>query len=703
MIARRIDWVREGQMKLGRAIVITISAALVAATMSVVGTAQAGANDTNPVQVYLGLDRPRAALEKFATEVSDPASDMYGKYLSLADAASQFGADPETIANVKSWLNDNNYSTIKLHPTRTTLIAEMSQADAVRDFCWNADQPYAQKLCIPSGLSQYVTAAMVVLQGTDQAPPSSASLAQDQTPQTTDYINGGTPSGCDGAKNTGAYTPNQYLTSYGVTDLHDAGFNGEGMRIAILMARKYNDQDLEVFAQCFGYSTSNVRQQRLWSYSQPVQEVLPFEEQWMDVELVLATAPAAERITALEFRTNFPQYQVEGLAGILDPSNMGGTLPHVVTTSEDQRYSAFAPYQLELATTYAQLLAALGITMVQASGDEGFSSDDQVFPASSGWVTAVGGTQLDLNKANQRTNEVAWEDSSGGPQSQVPRPAWQRGVGNKGQPQNRLSPDVALVASDDEPGLVFYAPDVLDNRPKWLATGGGTSAASPIFAGILTLFNQRLLEQNRTQLGFINPMIYSMANGSDYNTLFYDVTKNQQGSEPTPALVGYDMATGWGVPVANKMSDWLTGNVSRDKCQQNAAPPSRANDPAAMHPGKVSGIKVKKIKNSKKKSTRHRVVVRPPLNAGTSPVRSYCLRFKGQVVGKDQSPEWKKWLTIRVPQPAVGTKQKITKTLRNFDRFSKASIRKAEVYAQHEFGSGARKVRKLGRSVFGLG
>ena len=73
------------------------------------------------------------------------------------------------------------------------------------------------------------------------------------------------------------------------------------------------------------------------------------------------------------------------------------------------------------------------------------------------------------------------------------------------------------------------------------------------------------------------------------------------------------------------------------------------------------------------------------------------------MVGKDQSPEWKKWLTIRVPQPAVGTKQKITKTLRNFDRFSKASIRKAEVYAQHEFGAGARKVRKLGKTIFGLG
>ncbi|MAT61007.1 MAG: hypothetical protein CMH41_05120 [Micrococcales bacterium] len=690
-------------MKMYRVMAIGISAVLFAATMSFANIAQADPQNTNPVQVYLGLDRPEAALENFATQVSDPANKMYGKYLSLADAASQFGADPETIANAKSWLNDNNYSTIKLHPTGTTLIAEMSQTDAKRDFCWNSDEPYAQKLCIPSGLSQYVTAAMVVLQGTDVPPPPSSSPTQNRALGTADPINNGTPSGCDGAKNTGAYTPNQYLTSYGVTDLHDSGFSGKGMRIAILVDRKYNDQDLEVFAQCFGYSTSNVHQQQLWSYSQPVQEVLPFEEQWMDVELVLATAPDAERITTLEFTTNYAQYQVEALAGVLDPSNMGGTLPHVVTTSEDQRYSNFAPYQRELATTYAQLLAALGITMVQASGDEGFSSDDQVFPASSGWVTAVGGTQLDLNKANQRTNEVAWEDSSGGPQNQVPRPAWQRGVGNKGQPQNRLSPDVALVASDDEPGLAFYAPDVEDNRSKWLATGGGTSAAAPIFAGMLTLFNQRLLEQNRTQLGFINPMIYSMANGSEYNALFYDVTKNQRGSAPTPALVGYDMATGWGVPVANKMSDWLTGNVSRDKCVQNAAPPSRATDPAAMHPGKVSAIKVKKIKSSKKKGTRHRVVVSPPLDTGTSPVRSYCLRFKGQVVGKDQSPEWKKWLTIRVPQPAVGTKQKITKTIRNFDRFSKASIRKAEVYAQHEFGSGARKVRKLGKTVFGLG
>ena len=76
-------------MKMYRVMAIGISAVLFAATMSFANIAQADPQNTNPVQVYLGLDRPEAALENFATQVSDPANKMYGKYLSLADAASK--------------------------------------------------------------------------------------------------------------------------------------------------------------------------------------------------------------------------------------------------------------------------------------------------------------------------------------------------------------------------------------------------------------------------------------------------------------------------------------------------------------------------------------------------------------------------------------------------------------------------------------
>ena len=120
-----------------------------------------------------------------------------------------------------------------------------------------------------------------------------------------------------------------------------------------------------------------------------------------------------------------------------------------------------------------------------------------------------------------------------------PRPSWQAvTIPGQGSPQKtyRLVPDVSLLASPDFPGYIFCTPlDQWTNSSSTTSTCaggiataidtyssivGGTSASSPVFAGIVTLLNQYL---GSAGLGNINPTLYSLA-ATPANGAFHHVT-----------------------------------------------------------------------------------------------------------------------------------------------------------------------------------
>jgi subtilase family serine protease len=80
---------------------------------------------------------------------------------------------------------------------------------------------------------------------------------------------------------------------------------------------------------------------------------------------------------------------------------------------------------------------------------------------------------------------------------------------------------------------------------------GGTSFAAPRWAGFLALVNQQAVANGNATLGFINPAIYSLGSGPNYNNVFHDITSgnNSNGKgQSYNAVVGYDLVTGWGSP-----------------------------------------------------------------------------------------------------------------------------------------------------------
>jgi subtilase family serine protease len=204
-----------------------------------------------------------------------------------------------------------------------------------------------------------------------------------------------------------------------------------------------------------------------------------------------------------------------------------------------------------------QEFAAQGQNLFVASGDSGkytgSNSRDSSYPAEDVFVVAVGGTDLTTNGAGGPWEaETAWVDSSGGPaDDKFAIPSWQVGVANssnKASSTIRDVPDVAAEANFDN--ILCDDGTCTDNET------GGTSYAAPRWAGYLALANQQNVANHGTTLGFLNPLIYPIGFGTNYNANFHDITS---GSNGDPAVTGYDMVTGWGSPNGPTLINTLTG------------------------------------------------------------------------------------------------------------------------------------------------
>jgi kumamolisin len=203
--------------------------------------------------------------------------------------------------------------------------------------------------------------------------------------------------------------------------------------------------------------------------------------------------------------------------------------------------------------------AARGITVVVAAGDDGArenQSDGKPhvdFPASSPWVLAVGGTRL-IAAGNAIASETVWNDgktggATGGGISEVfPRPDWQSAIAVAAAADSlngRALPDVAANASPTTGYQVL-----VDGQRIVI---GGTSAAAPLWAGLIALLNQGLGHN----IGHFNPTLYQKLGPSG---IFHAVTvgNNSIGNvKGYPAGSPWNACTGWGTPDGKRLLEAL--------------------------------------------------------------------------------------------------------------------------------------------------
>ncbi len=196
---------------------------------------------------------------------------------------------------------------------------------------------------------------------------------------------------------------------------------------------------------------------------------------------------------------------------------------------------------------YFQKMAAQGQNFFAASGDSStWSSRNEAWPADDANVVSVGGTDLTTSSAGGPwASETAWVDSGGGISPDgIAIPAWQAQAGvinssNRGSTTLRNGPDVSANAN-----FTFYV--CADQTACTANSYGGTSFATPMWAGFIALVNQQLVANGQPAIGFLNPTIYNQNVTSAYSTDFHDITSGTSGSYS--AVTGYDLVTGWGSP-----------------------------------------------------------------------------------------------------------------------------------------------------------
>ncbi|MFE9425124.1 putative Ig domain-containing protein [Kitasatospora sp. NPDC006697] len=195
----------------------------------------------------------------------------------------------------------------------------------------------------------------------------------------------------------------------------------------------------------------------------------------------------------------------------------------------------------------AQYFDHPGVAITASAGDSDYGAE---FPATSQYVTAVGGTALSRSSNSRGWSESVWntnssEGTGSGCSAYISKPAFQHDTGCR----NRMETDVSAVA-DPATGVAVYQ---TYGGNGW-SVYGGTSASSPIIASIWALAGA--------------PKAGDQANSYPYahTGSFNDITSGNNGScSPSyfcTAGTGYDGPTGWGTP--NGTSGFLPAGGSSE-------------------------------------------------------------------------------------------------------------------------------------------
>ncbi|KAJ7574377.1 peptidase S8/S53 domain-containing protein [Mycena floridula] len=243
-------------------------------------------------------------------------------------------------------------------------------------------------------------------------------------------------------------------------------------------------------------------------------------------------------------------------------------IPQTLSVSYgDNEQTVPKDYAQKVCSMFMQL-GAMGKSVLFASGDSGVGGGDcktndghnatllqPAFPASCPWITAVGGT-------TNVTEEVAASFSGGGFSQYFPRPDYQKTQVEsylKGLPKSNPNPDITKYFNTKGrayPDISAQAQSfeiVMNGRTSGI---GGTSAAAPTVAGIVTLLNDYRLSRNMPPLGFLNPLLYKNPGG------FRDIVKGSnpgcfgskvKGTFTFNATKGWDPVTGLGTPNFGKL------------------------------------------------------------------------------------------------------------------------------------------------------
>ena len=339
---------------------------------------------------------------------------------------------------------------------------------------------------------------------------------------------------CEAIYQVSCYIPDQIEAAYNLPTLYSRGITGKGETIVVVDA--YGSptiaDDLMQFDEYLGLGTPPLRIVKVGNvpaFDSGNADMIGWaSETTLDVEYAHAGAPGAKLVLVevakedLRHLALAVRYAVQHKLGNVISLSWG------------------APEQAvgrKLVSSYSSIFsqaASSHITVVASSGDSGASGQQDnggyyrypvaSWPATSPYVTAVGGTRLNLDALGDRGGlDTAWNDTynsavsnfffgndgpnplatGGGKSAYYGRPGYQNSVRGVTGSQRGI-PDISMSASCSVAVDVFET--FTGGQGGWTANCG-TSESAPMFAAVVALADQ----DAGHSLGLINPALYALA------------------------------------------------------------------------------------------------------------------------------------------------------------------------------------------------
>ena len=472
-----------------------------------------------------------------------------GQPISRESYAERFGADPSDIAAVEDFAAAHGLQTVQKDGGRRTVVLSGTVAQFNEAFGVDLKQiehdggTYRGRegeISLPDTLADKVEAVL----GLDDRPVARPQFRPHRPP-------GNILWHAAEKSDATSFPPNQVASLYE----YPKG-TGAGQTVALIeLGGGYRSADLTAYFKSLGIkkpqvtavSVDHAKNKPTGDANGPDGEVL------LDIEVVGAVAPGAH--IAVYFAPNTDAGFLDAITTALhDTKNK----PSVISISWGGPESSWTQQSLTSYDQAFQTAAALGVTVIVASGDNGSSDgvkgggNNVDFPASSPHVLGAGGTHISVADGKIAA-EAVWNDGAnggaggGGVSAVFALPSWQKGLqvratGGGATPlAKRGVPDISGNA-DPESGYVVR----VDGSNTVI---GGTSAVAPLWAGLIAIING----QNGRPVGFVNPILYSNLNAMN------DVTQGNNGA--FEAGSGWDAATGLGSPNGSKIAALFAGNT----------------------------------------------------------------------------------------------------------------------------------------------
>jgi pseudomonalisin len=532
----------------------------------------------------------QASLDALVEAQHDSSSPQFQKWLDPAGFENQFGVAESDVTRVVEWLTSQGFSIDEIPAGRRAIVFSGSAAQLESAFHTeirtyrvagelhhaNATDPQ-----IPEALAGVVAGA-VSMHDFRRTP------MHNRVQPAPEYSSGGQH----------YLAPADFATIYDVAALYSSGITGSGQTLAIVGRTNINISDVTSFRSQFGLPANNP--QVIVNGTNP--GIISTDEE-TEADLDVEWSGAIAQLATVKFVVSASTNSTDGVdlsAQYIVSNNLAPVLSVSFGSCEVDMGSAERAFYNSL----WQQAAVQGITAFIASGDSGAAGCDSPSEStatggqainglcSSIYSVCVGGTEFNEAgntnlywSANNNASggsalsyipEVAWNESGsnegsglwatgGGASAYYSKPSWQSAPGVPADARRDV-PDVALSTAGHDGYLV----DILGSY--YIVSG--TSAASPSFAGLMALVNQK----TGVRQGDINTILYPLATLASTGgaQIFHSITG---GNNSVPGVTGfsagahYNQATGLGSPDAFVL-------VNHWKDASTPAPPTPPTSPS---------------------------------------------------------------------------------------------------------------------------